>query len=265
MSGQGESAGTGRVTAVILALVLGVSLVGFAVGIRPAARPAVAPELGSEMAVSAEVVNSRPYRALREVGRFGAGDRHSGDLANLRGSFPGLTDAVERSAEAKVVALLQRRERRAFDGAPPMIPHPVEQGGSAGDCLACHADGLKVAGKTAPVMSHSTLVSCTQCHVSAEPDITMAALPGGNSFVGMASPGAGPRAWLGAPPRIPHKTWMREDCASCHGLTGKPGLRTTHPERGSCTQCHAANQGTLPWGRFLPFYLGLQLSEIVDF
>ena len=250
MSGQGESAGTGRVAAVILAVVLGASLVGFAVGIRPVAGPAVAPETGGKVSLSAEVVNSRPYRALRQVGRFGLGDRRSSNLANLRGGFPGLMDQVERSAQAKAAALLQREERRAYDGAPPMIPHPMEQGGSAGDCLACHADGVKVAGKTAPVMSHPALVSCTQCHVSSQPDISMAALPGANSFVGVASPGVGPRAWSGAPPRIPHQTWMREECASCHGVTGKLGLRTTHPDRGNCTQCHAANQGSLPWGRY---------------
>ena len=247
MSAQGESAGTGRVTAVILALVLGVSLVGFAVGIRPAAEPAAALVPQGEVSSGAEVVKSRPYRALRQVGGGGVGGKQSSDLANLRGGFPGLADAVERTAEAKAAALLERQQRRAFDGAPPVVPHPIQQGGSSGDCLACHADGVKVEGKTAPVMSHPALVSCTQCHVSSQPDVAMASLAGDNSFVGLASPGGGPRAWPGAPPRIPHMTWMREDCASCHGVTGKPGLRTTHPQRGSCTQCHVNNNSTLPW------------------
>ena len=245
MDPRGES--TGRVAAVILAVVLGGSLVGFAVGIRPAAAPAAVSSREDGVSAWAEVVQSRPYRALRTVGRFGAGDRRTSDLANLRGGFPGLTDPVLRTAEATAAALLQRAERRAYDGAPPMIPHPMEQGGSSGDCLACHADGVKVAGKTAPIMSHQPLVSCTQCHVSNEPDLALASLPGANSFVGVASPGAGKRAWPGAPPRIPHRTWMRSDCASCHGVTGKPGLRTTHPERGACTQCHVESEGALPW------------------
>jgi hypothetical protein len=32
---------------------------------------------------------------------------------------------------------------------------------------------------------------------------------------------------------------MREACASCHGPSGKRGLRSTHPVRASCQQCHA--------------------------
>jgi len=246
MSTQGNS--TGRTAAVILAVVLGASLVGFGVGIRPADAPATVTTLAPKAGLSAEVVQSRPYRALRSVGRFGAGNRQSSDLANLRGGFPGVKDAVVRSPEATAAALQQRGERRAYDGAPPTIPHPIDQGGSSGDCLACHASGVKVQGKTAPIMSHQPLVSCTQCHVSAQPDMVIASsISGANSFVGAASPGSGKRAWPGAPPRVPHKTWMRQDCASCHGVTGLAGLRTTHPERGACTQCHVDTEGALPW------------------
>jgi hypothetical protein len=47
------------------------------------------------------------------------------------------------------------------------------------------------------------------------------------------------RAYDGAPPTIPHHTWMRENCTSCHGLVTRPGTRTTHPWLTNCTQCHA--------------------------
>jgi nitrate reductase (cytochrome), electron transfer subunit len=47
------------------------------------------------------------------------------------------------------------------------------------------------------------------------------------------------RAFDGAPPTIPHSTLMRTDCLSCHGPQGLYGLRTPHPERQSCLQCHA--------------------------
>jgi len=34
---------------------------------------------------------------------------------------------------------------------------------------------------------------------------------------------------------------MREDCMSCHGPQGLFGLRTPHPDRPSCLQCHVPN------------------------
>jgi cytochrome c-type protein NapB len=54
---------------------------------------------------------------------------------------------------------------------------------------------------------------------------------------------SGVRAYTGAPPEIPHSTWMRETCLACHGGTGAEGLRTRHPQRQSCTQCHAPSAG----------------------
>lgn len=60
-----------------------------------------------------------------------------------------------------------------------------------------------------------------------------------NSFVGEQPVFPGARAWPGAPPTIPHTTFMRINCASCHGVAGALGMRSTHPFRDSCTQCHA--------------------------
>ncbi len=49
----------------------------------------------------------------------------------------------------------------------------------------------------------------------------------------------GERLFLGAPPVIPHPTFMRENCQSCHtGAAARPEIRCTHPERANCTQCH---------------------------
>ncbi len=242
-----EKIGTTRVAAVILAIVLGVSLVGFAVGIRPAAGPAGTPEARAAAAADNEVVASRPYRSLREVGRFGAGERVTSDLTRLRGKIPGLTDKVQRSEEATSAALAARGKTRAYDGAPPTIPHPIDHSSTGAACLSCHATGVQIEGKTAPVMSHQLLASCTQCHVSTAPDLRGGVVAVANSFVGIGSSGPGKRAWPGAPPRVPHDINMRGECSSCHGVTGKPGLRTTHPERGNCTQCHVASGGALPW------------------
>ena len=60
-----------------------------------------------------------------------------------------------------------------------------------------------------------------------------------NTFVGWQRSGPGTRALAGSPPTIPHTTWLREDCESCHGLIARPGLRTTHPWLTNCVQCHA--------------------------
>lgn len=146
--------------------------------------------------------------------------------------------------EAKTAALQARASRRAYDGAPPTVPHPVTQDSSAA-CLACHAQGLQVKDRFASKISHPTFGgSCTQCHVSsrgafnaADAAVFAAALTE-NSFQGTEAPPNGPRAWPGAPPTIPHRTLMRSDCMSCHGPKGLFALRTPHPERQSCTQCH---------------------------
>jgi cytochrome c-type protein NapB len=64
-------------------------------------------------------------------------------------------------------------------------------------------------------------------------------VPAETAFVGVYRAGPGERANPGAPPTIPHHTWMRENCNSCHGLVTRPGTRTTHPWLTNCTQCHA--------------------------
>lgn len=151
-----------------------------------------------------------------------------------------LQASVERSDEERDAALEARDARRAYDGAPPTIPHAIDQRGFP-DCLACHGAAVRIDGKIAPTMSHRRYDNCVQCHVvDADPR------PGGkapegvpNSFVGVSAANPGERAWPEAPPTIPHPTNMRSDCLACHGPLGKPGLRTTHPWRQSCTQCHA--------------------------
>ncbi|MBT4864381.1 MAG: diheme cytochrome c precursor [Planctomycetaceae bacterium] len=138
----------------------------------------------------------------------------------------------------KETALTFRDRNRAFNGAPPTIPHPVDQRSDRA-CIACHGVGVKTASLRIPRMSHQYLANCTQCHVENSPRHIMTSVFRENSFAGLAAPTAGPRAFPGAPPVIPHSTWMRRDCMSCHGPTGLYGIRTTHPWRQNCQQCHA--------------------------
>lgn len=158
----------------------------------------------------------------------------------LRGAAPDRFAAVVQTDADRDAALVRRAGRRAYDGAPPTIPHAVDQIAPPA-CLSCHGEGIVVAGKTAPVMSHPRHDSCVQCHVVAidpRPDVDTPPILA-NDFVGVAAPHGGERAWPGAPPTIPHRTWMRERCDSCHGPRGALGMKSTHPWRQSCTQCHA--------------------------
>lgn len=150
--------------------------------------------------------------------------------------------------QQKRVALKDRAQRRAYDGAPPVVPHPITQDSSAA-CLACHGQGLQVKDRFASKISHPTFGgSCTQCHVSTQNAFSAAeaalwtalwtAPLTENTFRGKEAPAAGARAWPGAPPTVPHSTLMRSDCMSCHGPSGLFALRTPHPERQSCVQCH---------------------------
>ncbi len=142
---------------------------------------------------------------------------------------------VEKEASSKL-----RASRRAFNGAPPIIPHPVENTTDAA-CYACHGNGMKMAGLKASVMSHHFLGNCVQCHAPMPPapfqDVDTSVE---STFVGLPAPKEGKRAYKGAPPTIPHSRLMRENCNACHGgPNGWAGMESTHPWRTNCTQCHA--------------------------
>ncbi|MFO0804313.1 MAG: nitrate reductase cytochrome c-type subunit, partial [Gemmataceae bacterium] len=153
-------------------------------------------------------------------------------LSRLKFDKPGAFDTVVRTEEMKLTALADRAKNRAYDGAPPTVPHPVDAQ-SAASCLACHGEGLKVGDRVASKMSHAMMTNCTQCHVE------QSTAPVESTFAGVFRAGPGERANPGAPPVIPHHTWLRENCLSCHGLVTRPGTRTTHPWLTNCTQCHA--------------------------
>jgi cytochrome c-type protein NapB len=130
--------------------------------------------------------------------------------------------------------------RRAYPGAPPIIPHPLADATSFGGrtCLACHADGgwVPTLDAYAPVTPHPELASCVQCHVPA----ASASLFRGTTFVRAARPALGGAALPGSPPPIPHDLQLRDNCLACHaGPSAVREIRTTHPERINCRQCHA--------------------------
>ena len=143
---------------------------------------------------------------------------------------------------------LDRAARRAFDGAPPVVPHPIDPQSPA-SCLACHGEPVLVDKKLVPQISHPTYSQCLQCHAagngpstpwtSTSGDLVYASVT--SRFEGHRLDHGGTRSYEGAPAVIPHTTWMRENCLSCHGPGGSSALRTSHPSRQSCVQCHPAN------------------------
>ena len=145
---------------------------------------------------------------------------------------PGVDGAVKSSADV-------RAERRAYDGAPPTVPHDA-----FGSCTACHnAEGQAVDGLGfAPASPHGDgpeaggTTRCNQCHVYVTTDDEFVE----SEFVALRQDLApGGRATSGAPPTIPHRLLMRENCAACHtGPAAREEIRTSHPERVRCRQCH---------------------------
>jgi len=232
-----------RSLAVLLSAAVAIAVSGFISGARERSSVRPAPHRASEPGSDAPPAPSYGELAARADARRSLG---ASRLEELRSARPARTDFVApASEEERTHAVAERARRRAYEGAPPVVPHAVTQR-SVESCLACHGEGLVVEGRTAPKMSHASFLSCTQCHVEQAGGV--AYLPAAmmpppaatlSGFEGRARAGPGRRAGPGAPPEIPHPTLMRGDCMSCHGLLGAPGLRTTHPERQSCTQCHA--------------------------
>ncbi|MBS0198695.1 MAG: hypothetical protein JSR77_18260 [Planctomycetes bacterium] len=147
--------------------------------------------------------------------------------------------AVADKFAARVRSMDQRATLRAFEGAPPVIPHAIADI-NVQTCRACHAQGLIAGEKVSRMVSHTYLINCTQCHVEAASPLLDPATTPQNSFVGRRASGyGGTRAWAGAPPVMPHTLFMRTNCVSCHGEYGYDGWRPDHLSRTNCTQCHA--------------------------
>ncbi|MEM7352255.1 MAG: hypothetical protein AAF657_15750 [Acidobacteriota bacterium] len=176
-------------------------------------------------------------------------------------SPPSGTVAVPGTDDAVKTAATLRAERRAFDGAPPVIPH--QNFGIA--CSECHdREGMEVEGTGfAPPSPHavprwpafgvtttgmSAISRCQQCHVFDTSDELFVA----NTFVGLPQDlRRGERLNPFAPPTLPHKTFMRENCTACHsGPAAREEIRTDHPQRARCRQCHVPveTRSTFPQG-----------------
>lgn len=124
----------------------------------------------------------------------------------------------------------------AVDESVP-VAHPMGRARFA-DCIACHrgdahepfgaprvAPGQLGALPVPPAADVDARADCIGCHVFATTSGTVLF------------------ADAPVPPRIPHGTFLRTRCLSCHGEFGYEGLKTEHVHRSQCVQCHLPMQG----------------------
>jgi nitrate reductase (cytochrome), electron transfer subunit len=165
-----------------------------------------------------------------------------------------------RSAHPRTLATY--RALRAYPGAPPRIPHGLTPDEfRTGGCNTCHERGgfSQRFGAYVPITPHPEMGACLQCHVG-DGQLMAIALPTTDPSARCRqchTPGAGrwteatldwkTLAWPAPtahipdrePPPIPHTLDFRGNCLACHaGPAGVAEIRTAHPERANCRQCH---------------------------
>jgi cytochrome c-type protein NapB len=175
--------------------------------------------------------------------------------------------------EGHVRSMEMYRRLRAYPGAPPRVPHglTVEEFREQ-SCNVCHERGGWVArfGTYAPVSPHPEASACLQCHLMRDELVGRPRPESEDAVVCVqchVDPDARPAtfadvdwpasAWPsidlpgpeGGPTLIPHSVEARADCLACHsGPAAVVGLRTDHPERVNCRQCHVpAAPDPGPW------------------
>lgn len=146
----------------------------------------------------------------------------------------------------------QRRAWRAFPGAPPHVPHPLDPVlQRTQDCRPCHRLGGYAPSRItyAPRTPHPENAACMQCHVEEVTTTLFREI----DWRTVPFPELGHVAYEGAPPTIPHPLQMRGYCPACHGgAAAAPELRSTHPERLNCRQCHVTQDEVAPFERAAP-------------
>lgn len=235
-----------KASTIAVAVIFTISVSGYFIGLRqtlrglPAAEAVVPPMNVSGTHAAVQVLPAPDYSAIADTD-FGPNAHFKSHLKDLRES-PHSAGRAARIAASPAGLHAQRAARRAYDGAPPIVPHPIAQKNTA-SCLACHRKATVIGDVVAPAISHPAYTSCTQCHVTAKGlgsrwDTSPIDLHTGNQFAGDHREKPGEKAYPDAPQTIPHPLHMRQNCLSCHGELGTSPIRTSHPERQSCTQCH---------------------------
>lgn len=183
-----------------------------------------------------------------------------------RAGITAIAFAARREREAHPRTLKTFRYLRAYPGAPPPIPHELTADEfRTGTCTPCHERGgySKRFAAYVPVTPHPRSAPCLQCHVGGDSLMAVSLVGADPNQRCRPCHGAGGRpqtdvqamlerrieAWPQltpkspgrAPPPIPHDLQSRGNCLACHtGPAAVAEIRTTHPERADCRQCHVS-------------------------
>lgn len=131
--------------------------------------------------------------------------------------------------------IISRNMLRAYEGAPPRIPHGTKGQIAQAECLNCHSVGTG----HGPNVLHAHLSNCTQCHVSIKTSVLFKA----NDFSPLRQRSVKRESNPIGPPYIPHRIQNRKNCNICHTAAGaKEELIPRHGELDNCLQCHVKRQ-----------------------
>ena len=158
------------------------------------------------------------------------------------------TESVSGPAAGEpTLKIVARAERRAYPGAPPVIPHPA----LGASCTACHTAtggstpplGVAPANPHAESRLAARTTNCRQCHLFVEEQSQFVE----SQFEPLARATMhGDRAHPTAPPTIPHDVFVRDACLACHsGPAARDEIRCSHSERTNCRQCHVHSDAAI--------------------
>lgn len=140
----------------------------------------------------------------------------------------------------KIDKFYQRDSLRAFYTAPPVIPHAVGNLMKSDECMHCHKEFRDLGDRKSIKTPHAEFSNCMQCHVNSDTSNVKDYEPVKSSFKGLVEPKKGIKAHEFAPPMMPHRLFLRENCISCHNPEHpNQELRSPHIDRSNCLQCHA--------------------------
>ncbi len=234
-----------KATTIVVSVVFTISASGFFMGMRQTihetgqtTNPIELPHNMLEQ--HPQIKGAVDYKDIANAG-FGPNAEFKSQLSSLR-STPSEAPQPYPLSVSEEQLRAKRNSLRAYDGAPPIVPHPIAQD-SAASCLQCHRQSTRISDVIAPAISHPEYTSCTQCHVSGKGlgsrwNTAEFDLHTGNRFSGDHEKKIAEQAYPDSPLTIPHTLHMRQNCISCHGELGTSPIRTSHPERQSCSQCH---------------------------
>ena len=205
---------------------------------------------------------SSPESAAVHLGRPNEVIAAEADVFRTHAGMLAIDPGSDRRRSAHPRTLATYRSLRAYPGAPPRIPHGLTPDEfRTGGCNTCHERGgfSQRFGAYVPITPHPEMGACLQCHVG-DGQLMAIALPTTDPSARCRqchTPGAG--KWTEAtldwktlawpepatpkpgrePPPILHTFDFRGNCLACHAApAGVAEIRTAHPERANCRQCH---------------------------